>query len=419
MKYIAAFSLVLVLAAACFGDDVFIDLPAGHYASQAVYDLADRNVTAGFPDGTFRGEEFISRYEIASFLSKLAASINKDRGRDEKVLKEFNSELSTVRYESEKNKEDLFFAGDFYGVFKRGKTPLLSGSEAGYRFQGVFAKVPYENMSVKIGLDTLDSGLGGPNRDFVREMLSVEGKIKVGAMQIIAFEGPGDITHRDAGLFPDEDGIIYRKFKRRLTATVSGDEKELAASYIVRSAAPTGVLSTTEINAEIAIKPAFGKIFISPRLFSDQTGARTFFYDLALNYAPFGISMHTSINSDSEFPHNLYASIGYKLGDSLELFAKKIGSRYRNKFSYAIYDIFDRAIADGQTNLGIKLKSRFNAEWGGEILSCYTLLPDPIITSKIGIEKYFAENVSLGLKYTNYQAGFTAEKYELGLNCIL
>ena len=419
MKYIAAFSFIFVIASACFGDKVFVDLPSGHYASQAIYDLADRNVTAGFPDGTFRGDEFISRYEITSFLSKLAVSINKDRGKKEKILKEFNSELSTVRYESEKNKEDVILAGNIYGVFKRGKALSLSGSEAGYRFQGSFTKVPYDNMSVKIGLDTLDSDLGGPNRDFVREMLAVEGKIKVGALQIIAFEGPGDITHRDAGLFPDEDGIIYRKPKRRLTGIVSGDGKELSASCIARSTAATGVIPTTEINSEIVFKPAFGKVFFSPRMFSNQSGERTFFYDLALNYDPFGISIITSMNSDSEFPHNLYAGIGYKLGDSFELFAKIVGNKYRNKFSYAIYDIFDRAIADGQTNFGIKLKSKFNAEWGGELLSCYTLSPDPIITSQIGLDKYFAENVSLGLKYANYQAGSTSEKYELALSCDL
>jgi len=53
----------------------FKDMPDDHWAASAVYDLVNRGVTNGFPDGTFRGNKKLSRYETAVFLSKMAKSI--------------------------------------------------------------------------------------------------------------------------------------------------------------------------------------------------------------------------------------------------------------------------------------------------------------------------------------------------------
>ena len=54
------------------------DVPDDHWAAAAVYDLVNLGVTKGFPDGTYRGNKPINRYEIAIFLSKLAKSIGTD-----------------------------------------------------------------------------------------------------------------------------------------------------------------------------------------------------------------------------------------------------------------------------------------------------------------------------------------------------
>jgi hypothetical protein len=51
------------------------DVPDGHWAADAVYDLLRLGVTKGYPDGTFRGNKNITRYETAAFLSRLAAAI--------------------------------------------------------------------------------------------------------------------------------------------------------------------------------------------------------------------------------------------------------------------------------------------------------------------------------------------------------
>ncbi|MFH1361561.1 MAG: S-layer homology domain-containing protein [bacterium] len=79
MKKILAFvllaSLIMCLPAAAATE--FKDMASDHWAAPYVYDLVKKGVTGGFPDGTFRGNEKLSRYETAVFLSKLAKSLEK------------------------------------------------------------------------------------------------------------------------------------------------------------------------------------------------------------------------------------------------------------------------------------------------------------------------------------------------------
>ncbi|MBR2214431.1 MAG: S-layer homology domain-containing protein [Selenomonadaceae bacterium] len=60
----------------------FPDVPTGHPAKEAIAYSAD--VMSGYTDGTFRGDEEISRFQLAMVLSQLVgnASANKDSFRD-------------------------------------------------------------------------------------------------------------------------------------------------------------------------------------------------------------------------------------------------------------------------------------------------------------------------------------------------
>ena len=50
------------------------DVPAGHWARDAVTLLIQKGLILGFPDGTFRGREPITRYEAAQIFSQLFTS---------------------------------------------------------------------------------------------------------------------------------------------------------------------------------------------------------------------------------------------------------------------------------------------------------------------------------------------------------
>lgn len=68
-------SLVMCLPASALK---FKDMKDDHWAAPAVYDLVKRGITDGFPDGTFRGNEDLTRYQTAVFLYKMANSIEKN-----------------------------------------------------------------------------------------------------------------------------------------------------------------------------------------------------------------------------------------------------------------------------------------------------------------------------------------------------
>ncbi len=51
----------------------FTDIPADHWAYNAVTVLAERGLMSGYGDGTFRGDNKITRYEVALLCAKLIA----------------------------------------------------------------------------------------------------------------------------------------------------------------------------------------------------------------------------------------------------------------------------------------------------------------------------------------------------------
>ena len=80
----------------------FSDVPPTHWAHNAIGDLAARGVLFGFPDGTFRGSQSMTRFEMASVLARALASvdINKaDRHSVEmlrRLVVEFSDELNAI-----------------------------------------------------------------------------------------------------------------------------------------------------------------------------------------------------------------------------------------------------------------------------------------------------------------------------------
>ena len=51
----------------------FSDLPADHWAYDAVNGLGERGIMEGYGDGSFRGENKITRYEVAMICVKVIA----------------------------------------------------------------------------------------------------------------------------------------------------------------------------------------------------------------------------------------------------------------------------------------------------------------------------------------------------------
>ncbi len=104
--------LSLAVAAPAFAQP-FADVDALHWAFDAIVELAAKGIVEGYPDGTFKGDRAMTRYEMAMVASRLLARIEAikippppkipapevtraDIDRLTRLLNEFRAELSAL-----------------------------------------------------------------------------------------------------------------------------------------------------------------------------------------------------------------------------------------------------------------------------------------------------------------------------------
>ena len=119
-KHLAVLAATAVLGVtSAFAANPFSDVTPQDWAYQAVAQLASQGIVNGYPDGTFKGQHNITRYEMAQMVAK--ALVRQDRVDAEqnaiinRLANEFSAELNNlgVRVSTLENKVGNFkFTGD-------------------------------------------------------------------------------------------------------------------------------------------------------------------------------------------------------------------------------------------------------------------------------------------------------------------
>lgn len=75
MKKILAIAAVAALTAgvSAYAANPFSDVSTSDWAYQAISDLSDQGIVEGYPDGTFKGQQNMTRYELAQIIARLMA----------------------------------------------------------------------------------------------------------------------------------------------------------------------------------------------------------------------------------------------------------------------------------------------------------------------------------------------------------
>ena len=104
----------------------FSDVPQGHWAYDAVSQLAKDGVIDGYGDGTFNGQKNITRYEMAQMvaraMAKRPAATNNDKALIDKLSAEFGDELNNlgIRVANlEKNSDNVKWSGNFQQKYEK------------------------------------------------------------------------------------------------------------------------------------------------------------------------------------------------------------------------------------------------------------------------------------------------------------
>ena len=133
MKKILAMAAVAALAAGAsvYAANPFSDVSTSDWAYQAISDLSDRGMVEGYPDGTFKGEQNITRYELAQIIARLMAKEDQmnaeDRAIIDRLASEYADELENlgVRVSNlEKKVGNIAWSGDARMRYQSGKDAL-------------------------------------------------------------------------------------------------------------------------------------------------------------------------------------------------------------------------------------------------------------------------------------------------------
>ena len=104
--------------------NMFPDVPANHWAYEAVNDMAKRGLIIGYEDGQFKGDRTMTRYEFAMIVERAIQKAKElNTSIDGRLVDEFKPEL--LRFEIEKNgslervhtlKSNKEIQRDYYGT---------------------------------------------------------------------------------------------------------------------------------------------------------------------------------------------------------------------------------------------------------------------------------------------------------------
>ena len=128
MKKILALAAVAALTAgvSAYAANPFSDVSTDDWAYQAVADLSEQGVVEGYPDGTFKGERNMTRYELAQIIARLMAKEDQLNAEQQatldKLAGEYADELANlgVRVSNlEKKVGNIAWSGDARMQYQR------------------------------------------------------------------------------------------------------------------------------------------------------------------------------------------------------------------------------------------------------------------------------------------------------------
>ena len=137
---VSALTAALVVGAASTtfaAQNPFQDVPADHWAYDAVTQLANDGVIEGYGDGTFKGQKQITRYEMAKMIARAMANkgtsvSGNDKALLDKLAAEFGDELNNlgVRVANlEKNADKVKWNGEARYTYTSKRTEAVDGKK--------------------------------------------------------------------------------------------------------------------------------------------------------------------------------------------------------------------------------------------------------------------------------------------------
>lgn len=125
-KFLVMLAVSLAAGGAASAANPFSDVPADSWAYQAVSSLSAEGAVDGYPDGTFRGDRNVTRYEMAQITARLMAKQDRLNAEQcaavDKLTAEYAEELDALGVrvgKLEQQAGNLYWSGDSRMRYKR------------------------------------------------------------------------------------------------------------------------------------------------------------------------------------------------------------------------------------------------------------------------------------------------------------
>ena len=246
MKKILALAAVAALTAgvSAYAANPFSDVTPDDWAFQAVSDLSAQGVVEGYPDGTFKGERNMTRYELAQIVARLMAKEDQLNAEQQatldKLAGEYADELANlgVRVSNlEKKVGNISWSGDAKMMYTNNAKKAGEGSEDTYKgrirlnVKGQVNDATYVQGRILTNMYFKDAGKDDGNttmdRLFVNHNFGDKTSVVLGRQDLTVFGGLQFDDAFDGAKLAYDDGKLdaYAGFGR----LKSGDTKDDAA----------------------------------------------------------------------------------------------------------------------------------------------------------------------------------------------
>ena len=272
---VSALTTALVVGAASTtfaAANPFSDVPADHWAYDAVSQLASDGVIEGYGDTTFRGNQNITRYEMAQMIAKAMAKSDvsaADKALIDKLAAEFSDELNNlgVRVSNlERNADNVKWNGQARYRYwsqryeqKDGSTKKQNKDQLNFRLEPS-AEVN-KNWHVKARIDAFMDPSKDETSDLTVKRVWAQGdyknfQVKLGKMPFFSTETAGM-------LFDDQFSGAQVTFGKNLKATLEAGRWNLnSANKQSNLNHATGQMGDNAANYQgIALNGTAGKLY--------------------------------------------------------------------------------------------------------------------------------------------------------------
>ena len=387
---VSALTTALVVGAASTtfaAANPFSDVPADHWAYDAVAQLAAEGVVEGYGDGSYRGEQEITRYEMAQMVAKAMAKGVSSATLD-KLAAEFADELNQlgVRVAAlEKKVDNVKWAGQLRYRYARQHTNNKgrhNGNKNELRFRIEPSATVNNHWTVKSRMDYTGNTKTSDDVDGVTvDRMYAEGKYNFGTIQLGKFNVK---TNADFGLVNNDTmtGISVEAGKKLKVKAVAARYNYDDGGILKASGDATGDVLGLEVYGK-ASKLSYGVGYMQAKI-SDATVKED---DMRIVYGGLGYRFNKSVAVEAAYARNTK--------DTFEA-----GSAARQRMAFNLkYKGADKAKAGsyglwaGYLNIGNAsgLYSTYRADNGG--------LVDNFRGWEIGGQVTLAKNIQGQLRY--------------------